>query len=135
MTSLSTRNLRFAAAFVLTALAAAVALPTDPAKAQQANDEYSTSELVNTGHRFFGRISQGLATVVERAVSQLNQPATQRQLRYVQAIAREAGLAEEDLRREVQEMCGGSLDDLSRRDASALIERLQSRETGRELAS
>lgn len=71
----------------------------------------------------------------ERAVSQLNQPATQRQLRYVQAIAREAGLDDDDLRREVDEAFGTALADLSRRDASALIERLQSRGVAKPLAS
>jgi hypothetical protein len=30
---------------------------------------FSSSELVNTGHRFFGTVSRGLAQVVERAVS------------------------------------------------------------------
>ncbi len=71
----------------------------------------------------------------ERPVAQLNQPATQRQIRYVQAIAREAGLDDDGLKTEVDRLFGGSLDDLSRRDASALIERLQSRRQGEELAS
>lgn len=37
-------------------------------------DTYSTDELVDTGHQFFGSISQGLAALVERAVSQFGQP-------------------------------------------------------------
>jgi hypothetical protein len=50
-----------------------------PAVAQQAsepagNDRFSASELVNTGHRFFGTVSRGLASVIERAVSQWGQP-------------------------------------------------------------
>lgn len=38
------------------------------------SDTYSADELVNTGHQFFGSISQGLASVVERAISQFGQP-------------------------------------------------------------
>lgn len=37
-------------------------------------DTYSTDELLDTGHQFFGSLSQGLASVVERAVSQFGQP-------------------------------------------------------------
>ena len=71
----------------------------------------------------------------ERPVAQLNQPATQRQIRYVQAIAREAGIDDEELKAEVGQLSGGTIEELSRRDASALIERLQSRRQGEELAS
>jgi len=35
---------------------------------------FSTGELVNAGHNFFGTISRGLAQVVEKAVSQWGQP-------------------------------------------------------------
>jgi hypothetical protein len=35
---------------------------------------YSSNELVDAGHRFFGGVSRGLATVIERAVSQWGQP-------------------------------------------------------------
>lgn len=50
-----------------------------PATAQQTpqpagNERFSASELVNTGHRFFGTVSRGLASVIERAVSQWGQP-------------------------------------------------------------
>lgn len=50
-----------------------------PALAQEAppprkRDTFSASELVNTGHRFFGTVSRGLAEVVEKAVSQWGQP-------------------------------------------------------------
>jgi len=71
----------------------------------------------------------------EHPVAQLNQPATQRQIRYVQAIAREAGIDDEELKAEVGQLSGGTIEELSRRDASALIERLQSRRQGEELAS
>ncbi len=47
-----------------------------PQPAQQAPqpDRFSSSELINTGHRFFGTVSRGLASVIERAVSQWGQP-------------------------------------------------------------
>ena len=35
---------------------------------------FSSSELVNTGHRFFGTVSRGLAQVVEKAASQWGLP-------------------------------------------------------------
>jgi hypothetical protein len=35
---------------------------------------FSSGELVSTGHRFFGTVSRGLATVIEKAVSQWGQP-------------------------------------------------------------
>jgi hypothetical protein len=35
---------------------------------------YSSNELVDAGHRFFGGVSRGLATVIEKAVSQWGQP-------------------------------------------------------------
>lgn len=38
------------------------------------SDTYSSEELLNTGHQFFGSISQGLASVMERTISQFGQP-------------------------------------------------------------
>lgn len=35
---------------------------------------FAPSELINAGHRFFGTVSQGLATVIEKAVSQWGLP-------------------------------------------------------------
>jgi hypothetical protein len=35
---------------------------------------YNPGELVDTGHKFFGTVSRGLATVIERAVGQWGQP-------------------------------------------------------------
>ena len=64
-----------------------------------------------------------------------DQPATQRQLRYLQAVAREAGLDGSALdERAVQEF-GVQTAALSRRDASALIDLIQSRPNGSQLAS
>ncbi len=65
--------LRFTALLLL-ALAAA-----DPAAAQSnpppnRGRTYSPGELVQTGHKFFGGVSRGLAEVIEKAVSRWGQP-------------------------------------------------------------
>jgi hypothetical protein len=46
------------------------------ARAQQPppNDRFQPGELVDAGHRFFGGVSRGLATVIEKAVSQWGLP-------------------------------------------------------------
>ena len=54
-------------------LAALIGLPVAPALAQ-APERYSSNEILDTGHRFFGGISRGLASVVERAFSTWGQP-------------------------------------------------------------
>ena len=36
--------------------------------------EFSPNEIVDAGHRFFGGVSRGLATIVEKAVSQWGLP-------------------------------------------------------------
>src|SRR6185312_14741073 len=43
------------------------------ARQPQAN-EYSSNEIVDAGHRFFGGVSRGLATIVEKAVSNWGLP-------------------------------------------------------------
>jgi hypothetical protein len=64
---------------LLSALAAALTLAMlavggiQPAAAQSGG-AYSSDELITTGHRFFGGVSQGLASIVERAVSQYGLP-------------------------------------------------------------
>ncbi len=57
--------------FLLLALAAVAVMP---AAAQQAQQTYSSSELVDTGHKFFGEMSGGLASAIERAASEYGQP-------------------------------------------------------------
>jgi|SRR6185437_7446959 len=58
--------------FVLLALAALV---PGVARAQQApNDRFQPNELIDAGHRFFGGAARGLATVIEKAVSQWGLP-------------------------------------------------------------
>jgi hypothetical protein len=48
--------------------------PPPPPQAQQAPPQYSSNELLDTGHRFFGGVSRGLAGVMEKAVSQWGLP-------------------------------------------------------------
>jgi hypothetical protein len=57
---------------------------TDPAGAQAGppplqqqaghNDQYSSNEVIDAGHRFFGSVSRGLAQIVEKAGSQWGLP-------------------------------------------------------------
>ena len=81
------------------------------------------------------RIADSAPANSERRIANVNQPATQRQLKFIQAIAREAGIEVDALEEEAAELCGAPLSDLTRRDASALIERLQARRGNTELAS
>ena len=60
-----------ALAGLITALAAFAGKP--PAEAEGGNT-YSSNELVDAGHRVFGEVSQGLASIVERAVSSYGLP-------------------------------------------------------------
>jgi len=51
--------------------------PPPPPQSQGAEPQgphYSSNEIVDAGHRFFGGISRGLATIVEKAVSQWGLP-------------------------------------------------------------
>src|SRR5260370_23339533 len=41
---------------------------------QPADSRFSPHELVDTGHKFFGGVSRGLAQIIERAVSQWGLP-------------------------------------------------------------
>jgi hypothetical protein len=51
-----------------------LAAQTATAQTGPAPNQYSSNELVDTGHRFFGTISRGLASVIEKAVSQWGLP-------------------------------------------------------------
>jgi hypothetical protein len=54
---------------------AAGPLAAQPAPASPPpGSQYPPGELISTGHRFFGTVSRGLATVIEKAVSQWGQP-------------------------------------------------------------
>jgi hypothetical protein len=64
---------------ILIALASLVGLTppgalAQPAPAPNPQQNFTPGELVNAGHRFFGTVSRGLATVIEKAVSQWGQP-------------------------------------------------------------
>src|SRR5882757_4136531 len=54
-------------------LALLIVSPAAPALAQSP-ERYSSNEILDTGHRFFGGVSRGLESVVERAFSQWGQP-------------------------------------------------------------
>jgi hypothetical protein len=45
-----------------------------PQPVQPGGQEFSPNEIIDAGHRFFGGISRGLATIVEKAVSQWGLP-------------------------------------------------------------
>jgi len=64
-----------------------------------------------------------------------DQPATQRQLRYLQAVAREAGLDGAALDERATQEFGVLAAALSRRDASSLIDLIQAQSGGSQLAS
>ena len=64
-----------------------------------------------------------------------DQPATPRQLRYLQAIAREAGIDAAGLDERAQQEFGVAANALNRRDASTLIDVIQSQPAGARLAS
>lgn len=59
--------------------------------------------------------------------SRAPQPATSKQLQFISSIARELNLSDESLHLESQSSFGTEVAELSRRDASVLIERLQQR--------
>jgi hypothetical protein len=71
----------------------------------------------------------------DQRVAQVAQAATPRQLKFMEAVAREAGLSDDDLKEEVQRIYGRPAHELSRRDASSFIERLQNRRASLDLAS
>lgn len=68
--------------------------------------------------------------------AQAGQPVTPRQLKFIQAIAREKGMSDDELNAEIEKAYGkATVAELDRRDASAFIDRLQSRRPVTELAS
>jgi len=72
----------------------------------------------------------------DRRVASLNQPVTPRQLKFIQAIAREKGMSDDELNAEIERAYGkATVAELDRRDASAFIDRLQTRRPVTELAS
>jgi hypothetical protein len=63
--------LRFVTAAVWLAVAG---IGPSYAQQQQGGGEFSPNEIVDAGHKFFGTVSRGLATIVEKAVSQWGLP-------------------------------------------------------------
>ena len=59
---------------VLTAVGAGSGMAQSDLPRNPPPDRFSSSELVNSGHRFFGNVSRGLAEVIEKAVSQWGLP-------------------------------------------------------------
>ena len=55
-------------------LTAAGIAPSVGQPRQPAGNEFSSNEIVDAGHKFFGSVSRGLATIVEKAVSQWGLP-------------------------------------------------------------
>jgi hypothetical protein len=47
---------------------------SSPALPPPRANQYSSNEIIDAGHHFFGGISRGLASIVERAVSQWGLP-------------------------------------------------------------
>jgi hypothetical protein len=62
------------AALLAGALPAAAQGQGGPRAGQNPNQTFSPDEIVNAGHQFFGNVSRGLASVVERAVSNWGLP-------------------------------------------------------------
>lgn len=54
------------------AVVAAMCLAVTPAAAE--SDTYSSHQLINAGHSFFGKVSSGLASVIEHAVRSRGEP-------------------------------------------------------------
>ena len=48
--------------------------PPPPGNQQQPVQQYSSNEILDSGHRFFGTVSRGLAQIVEKAGSQWGLP-------------------------------------------------------------
>jgi hypothetical protein len=48
--------------------------PSEPSSPPPTANQYSSNELIDAGHQFFGSVSRGLAGVVEKAVSKWGLP-------------------------------------------------------------
>jgi hypothetical protein len=59
---------------VVAGLALAPAWAQSPPPQPPASGQFSGGEVIEAGHRFFGGVSRGLATIVEKATSQWGQP-------------------------------------------------------------
>jgi len=94
-----------------------------------------TGAVVDSPIDFASTRGRRMATGGERTAPAAAQGATPRQVKYIEAIAREQGIDEDQLNAEVEQLYGRTVAQLERRDASAFFERLQSRRNMTELAS
>ncbi len=60
--------------FVVGLAGAAAVCPFGPVAAQGAPERFSTDDLVNRGHHFFGSVSRGIALTIEEAARRWGQP-------------------------------------------------------------
>jgi hypothetical protein len=65
---------RFVAGLLMLALLVLQPLPALAARSGSVSDTFTANELVDKGSAFFGSVAQGLASVVEKAVSQFGLP-------------------------------------------------------------
>jgi hypothetical protein len=68
------RMLRFTVLALSLSLFGAGAQAQQPAPAPAPSSQYSSNEILDAGHRFFGGVARGLAQIVEKAVSQWGLP-------------------------------------------------------------
>ena len=68
------RAARLTAALVLTLLAGLFTAPVRAQAAPENHTTFSSVELIDNGHRFFGTVSRGLALTVQEAVNRWGQP-------------------------------------------------------------
>lgn len=71
-----TRILALSACLALGSGQAALAQqpPQQPVPQQPQQNQYSSNEVLESGHKFFGTVSRGLAQVIEKAFSDFGQP-------------------------------------------------------------
>jgi hypothetical protein len=60
--------------FALVAVLAGAGIGPLAAQSEPAHEHYESNELLDAGHRFFGGAARGLATIIEKAVSQWGEP-------------------------------------------------------------
>jgi hypothetical protein len=82
--------------------------------------------FVNDGNPPTNRAAASVE-IGNRPAPQPGNLATERQLKFLEAIAKEAGLSEDELAADIVKRYGVTADQLTRRDASAYIEGLQNR--------
>ncbi|GGH29112.1 hypothetical protein GCM10007036_38800 [Alsobacter metallidurans] len=71
---ISMRQLARAALFILSVCSAEAALAQNRRNPPPPPAAYSSDELVNSGHRFFGNVTRGLALTIEEATRRWGQP-------------------------------------------------------------